>query len=201
MIERPVFVAALLLVSACSVEQPREATADTPAPVPAAVEKAPPPAIPPAEVPSPPEPSNAAGAPIEPQDQARLREVIQAMAQAADEASAAEGQTTCERAYESTVRFASSLREAMGGSDRPEPNRARFLASCNRLPENVQQCMVMGYSVSHQAECARVRTEMGEADRERVRQLSAALGTSMAPANAPGGAHDDEAPEAPTMTP
>jgi hypothetical protein len=167
----------LLSFSACSVEEPRAAREPAEAPP----ENEPAKTIPEEDIPSPPDLGSSAGTPIEAQDQERLRALIQAMAQAADESAEAEGLTECERAFESTVRFAASLRESMGSSaPRTEPNRAEFIRSCNQLPENVQRCMVMAYSVSHQEECSRVRGALSEADRERVRRLSAALGSAAA---------------------
>lgn len=179
MIERPpMTIALLVLASACSVDEPgaaREEARNEPVAPLATKTKT----IPAEDIPSPSEPS---GTPIEGQDQERLRSLIQAMAAAAAEEGDTTGQSMCDRAFESTIRFAATLRESMGTAPQPEPDRAEFLAACNRLPENVQRCMVMAYSVSHQAECSRIRAELNATDRERVRQLGAALGRTSPPA-------------------
>lgn len=133
--------------------------------------------IDPSTIPSPPE-SPRANAPTTP-EQARLEELLRAMSEASEQAAAAEGETHCERAYQSSRRFAESLRERMGGEALPPDTPARqaaFVRACGGLPENVQRCMVMGYSVAHQEECATIRREMSDETREGVRALMAELG-------------------------
>lgn len=136
-------------------------------------------AIDPRTVPSPPEPTNAqAVMPVSNPDQERLREVLEAMAAAQAQAAEADGQSTCQQAFNSTVRFAAALRESLGVQTPPEnvPDEAEFVRACNALPPNVQQCMVMAYSVSHQAECSAVRRDMAPEIRESVRELTKMLG-------------------------
>jgi hypothetical protein len=133
--------------------------------------------IDPADLPSPPEAPQAT-APTSP-EQARLQELLRAMSEASDEAAGAEGDTECERAYESSRRFAESLRQRMGGDPLPPDTPARrtaFVQACGRLPANVQKCMVMSYSVTHTEECSTVRRDMSDETREGVRELMADLG-------------------------
>jgi len=134
--------------------------------------------IDPSELPSPPE-SPQAIAPVSSPEQGRLQDLLAAMSEASEEAAAAEGETHCERAYASSRSFAASLRERMGGEpippDTPERS-AEFIRACDDMPQEVQRCMVMGYSVANQQECAGVRREMSDATRESVRRLMAELG-------------------------
>jgi hypothetical protein len=131
----------------------------------------------PADIPPPPEPAAATSVPMSNPNQERLQKVLEAMASAQAQAAGAAGQTTCEQAFESTVRFAASLRESLGGTaPQGEPDRDEFVRACNALPPNVQQCMVMGYSVSHQAECSAIRRDMAPEIRESVRELTKMIG-------------------------
>ncbi len=163
------WIVGLLLVSAgCEVrDRGPEARAEEVAPA------APAPASPdPAELPGPPPPPGAEK--VSPPSAQKLREVgaaLAAAAEAADQASAAGG-TSCERAYNGAVAMARSLHARMGGTGEARvPPRDRFLAGCAELPEPVQRCMVIGYSIQHQDECKRIREESDPALMERVRSL------------------------------
>jgi hypothetical protein len=101
------------------------------------------------------------------------------MSEASEEAANAEGETSCERAYQSSRRFADSLRQRMGGDALPEDTPARqqaFVTACGRLPAEMQQCMIMSYSLAHQEECAALRRDMDEDMRAAVQSLMADLG-------------------------
>lgn len=170
-----------LSLAACEVRDSEE-----PAAAPEAVEpepsspevaeapQAPSPAIPSNEVPSPPGPGvgdTPSGQLAPPRNMQKLGEMLGRAAQAADEASA-EGGSHCERAYAGAVAMARALHEQMG-SGNPEaslPARGDFVSACSDLPEEVQRCMVVSYSIQNQAECRRVRQENQEL-MNRVREI------------------------------
>ncbi len=131
----------------------------------------------PTDLPSAAEPPQA-NTPASP-EQARLNQLLRAMNEASEEAAEAEGATECERAYDSSRRFAEALRQRMGGDPLPPDTPARrdaFVNACGHLPADVQRCMVMSYSVSHTEECTSVRRDMNDETREGVRRLMADLG-------------------------
>lgn len=125
----------------------------------------------PETLPSPPGPSGA-GEPTQGQAE-RMKQVGQALARAAQAASEAEaaGTSPCEQAYDGAVAMARSLHEQMGRAGEADlPTREQFTEGCQQLPEEVQRCMVIGYSVRHQEECRRVRDAHPEL-MDRVREM------------------------------
>ncbi len=160
---------------------PRESPSEAPdqvAETAAAPEPAPP--IDPNTLPSPPE-SPVAQGPISNPDELRLRQMLETLSEAAEAAAAEDPDsgTHCERAYDSSRRLAIALSESMGGSPVQEDTpqlKARFVAGCERLPEETQRCMVMGYSVAHREECAELRRTSTPEHRAAVREIMTGLG-------------------------
>ena len=70
---------------------------------------------------------------------------------------APEGSTPCDSAYNALLAFQAKLRDLKGpeagASMRPPPERAQFLASCTKLPDTDQPCMIPKYQVSHHEQC------------------------------------------------
>lgn len=127
----------------------------------------------PATLPSPPEPGGAGQAGnLQTERLRRMGEALAAAAAAADEAGA-EGESHCERAYNGAAAMARALHERMGvGGEARLPSRDRFIQGCNELPEPVQRCMNVAYSISHQEECRRLR----ESDPQLMDRVQALLG-------------------------
>lgn len=159
----------MALILGCEVGEssgePDPAETSEPAPPPVA-EPTPSPSVPPSQVPSPPAPQ-AGGSPGQlspPANMQKLGEMLGQAAQAADEASA-EGGDNCDRAYAGAVAMARALHQQMGSATNGEaslPPRDEFVTACRDLPEEVQQCMIVSYSIQNQEECQRVREQNAE---------------------------------------
>lgn len=161
-----IFACIFLLALGCEGGEREAAAPEPPA-------RAAEPIIPPETVPSPPEPRIVTDeAPtVPPPGMQQLGQALAEAAEAANEASA-EGGSHCERAYNGAVAMARSLHERMGGSgEAPIPERARFMQGCGRLPPAVQQCMNIGYAVTHQDECRSLREETDPALMREVREM------------------------------
>jgi hypothetical protein len=60
---------------------------------------------------------------------------------------------TCEQAYADLKDLVEGLEEQLGSSDSDLPKREEFLASCEALPTEIQNCMVFEYAMANQEQC------------------------------------------------
>lgn len=81
------------------------------------------------------------------------------------------GASLCDAAYESAAELVRVVRERFPDDARDLPPRELFTTACERMPENVQRCMLVRYAVEHQEECAQAQEALPAADRERMERL------------------------------
>ncbi len=65
------------------------------------------------------------------------------------------GQNDCETAYARLSALVASMAREDPTSVRELPAQDRFLATCARLPAEMQRCLVVEHAIDHEAECAR----------------------------------------------
>lgn len=83
------------------------------------------------------------------------------------------GASVCDAAFQAIAAMAEEVRARDPEAVNPTPPRENFLHACERLPRDVQQCLLPTYAVGHRAECTRATEAAPRADRERLERLLA----------------------------
>ena len=117
---------------------------------------------------------------------AEAAEKMKAIEAALMKAKAVTGPDHCTTAYKGVSTLMEEIKKSVPEASRPVPPEAAFKKMCKGLPKNVQQCMVIGYSMDHQEECQKVQSEMRDIHRKRIEALMEPdKGKAPAPAKAP----------------
>lgn len=77
----------------------------------------------------------------------------------------------CERAYESVVAMVEAMQKQFNKQSPRRLDRAKFVEGCHELPVPAQQCLVIGYAMSHQEECKRITDAVDPATRQKVEAM------------------------------
>ncbi len=86
-----------------------------------------------------------------------MEQLGQALGAALEARARAEGSTPCEQSWNGVMATLEALHKQLGRNEANMPSRESFMEACNRLPEEVQQCMVPSYAMQHMDECQRVQ--------------------------------------------
>ena len=86
---------------------------------------------------------------------------------------AAEGDTNCEKAYNGMKAMVEQMAAAAPDGAKKLPEKEKFIEGCGKLPEKMQQCMVLSYAMQHGEECQKARKEL---DPKLVEELKALMG-------------------------
>ena len=84
------------------------------------------------------------------------------------------GDTPCEQAYNGVMAMVEAMEKSMPNQPSKKgelPTKEKFMAGCNALPKDMQQCMVMAYNMAHQKECADAQAKMDPATAAKVKEL------------------------------
>ncbi len=143
--------------------------------MPAAPSTPAPPSKAPAALVPPPEPVR----PIKPIEEPPkyVKQAVKAATEAASEdaqKAQAKGKTSssCTEAFAGLEAAVLELQRAKApGAPRAMPPKARFLQTCESLPPEAQQCLVMGYAVDNQTHCQQVEASLAPAERNALKAL------------------------------
>ncbi len=114
--------------------------------------------------------SDAKAEPEGKQDMAAMGAALGAAMKAAMEAP--KGATDCESAYNGVLAMTQALEKAIGKSQGGEmPTKDTFVKACTELPPVVQKCMVIGYAMSHQAECTEAQNKLDEPTKAKMQKM------------------------------
>lgn len=83
------------------------------------------------------------------------------------------GASVCDAAFQAIAAMAEEVRARDPEAVNPTPPRGSFLHACERLPRDVQQCLLPTYAVGHREECTRATEAAPVADRQRLERLLA----------------------------
>lgn len=81
------------------------------------------------------------------------------------------GSTYCESAFEGMAAMIARVAAQYPEDTRPVPPRRAFIAVCERLPQEAQQCLVPSYATEHVSECSVVAEAIPEEDRRRLQEV------------------------------
>lgn len=98
-----------------------------------------------------------------------LQEAAGALGAALQAANEAEGETHCQQGYNAIRNMIEALQAQRPGGESHLPPEDEFLAACNELGEDAQQCLVPSYGMAHAEECGEVM------QREDVMAFQAAM--------------------------
>ncbi len=85
--------------------------------------------------------------------------------------------TTCQRVYAGKV----AVHNVIGGEIPAPAPEAEFMASCNRLPEKVQRCMLPEHGLANQEACSRAIEGLSPAQTADLQRLDPAPDDDQAP--------------------
>lgn len=85
---------------------------------------------------------------------------------------APKGATACETAFNGMEAMIKVLEKAPGAQKGAMPPKAKFLAACAELPVAVQNCMSIGYAMSHMQECQEAQQKLDPATLEKMKKLA-----------------------------
>ena len=87
----------------------------------------------------------------------------------------AKGDTPCDQAYNAIEAMIKAMEKNMPPGAKAQgggmPEKAKFVAGCNELPKEMQQCMVMSYAMAHQKECQDAKAKLDPATVAKVKAL------------------------------
>lgn len=81
------------------------------------------------------------------------------------------GSTYCESAFEGMAAMIARVAAQYPEDTRPVPPRRAFIAVCERLPQEAQQCLVPSYATEHVSECGAIAEAIPEEDRRRLQEV------------------------------
>lgn len=90
---------------------------------------------------------------------------------AAEEAEG-KGDSRCSKAFHAAVAMGDSLREQQGMQREGEPDEEAFVAACQKLPDQLQRCMLPSYGADNAQQC---RQAHQEADPQTQQALQAMM--------------------------
>ena len=81
------------------------------------------------------------------------------------------GSTYCESAFEGIAAMIARVAAQYPDDTRPVPPQRAFMAVCERLSQEAQQCLVPSYAAEHVAQCSVVAEAIPEEDRRRLEEV------------------------------
>lgn len=81
------------------------------------------------------------------------------------------GSTYCESAFEGMAAMIARVAAQYPDDTRPVPPQRAFIAVCERLSQEAQQCLVPSYATEHVAECRVIADAIPAEDRRRLQEV------------------------------
>jgi hypothetical protein len=100
----------------------------------------------------------------------KKRQEMKKKAFAAGEKAEKKGDTPCEKAFYAAVAVDESMRKQMGKKvPEQDPDQSSFVKSCEKLPKEMQKCLIPSYAGKNRQKCAKVHKDMDQGKKDTLK--------------------------------